>query len=254
MGEEKYTIAEEFELPSKGLIYEKPVKSQVKLRSMTMRDEMKRTSKSDRPNCLLAEIVEGCMVEKPAIPVADMCLGDYEYLVHKLRLVSHGEIYEMTALCPFCGNVEDLKVNLDQEEVKEFDEGKFKDLLTVKLPKSGKEITLYYQTPRIVDTIKLKAEEARKKAADQSLDYERLIKLQELINTVDGAKLNYIQKENFINNLPANDVVKIEQRIDKINDYIGLKNDIKFKCGKCGEEVLTFFRYTSEFFKPSNDE
>jgi hypothetical protein len=94
----------------------------------------------------------------------------------------------------------------------------------------------------------------RKKSKDQSLDFELMIKIQESINLVDGVKLTYVEKENFINSLPAMDVNKIEKRLDKINDYIGLKNELRFKCGKCGEDVLTFFRYTSEFFKPSNDE
>jgi len=253
MGEEKYTIAEEFELPSKGLIYSKEVNPRVKLRSMTMRDEMKRTSRTDRPNMLLADIIEGCMVEKPAISVSDMCLGDFEYLLHKLRVVSQGETYEMTGICPFCGEVTDVKVNLDEVQVLDFDLSKWEEMLTVKLPVCGKEVTLNYHTPRIVDTIKAKAEEMRKKSKE-SLDFEKLARLEESINLVDGAKLSYIQKENFVKSLGVKDGQKILKRVEKLNGLVGLNSEIKFTCGKCGEEVLTFFRYTSEFFEPSDDE
>ena len=47
----KYTIAEGYELPSKGKIYSVPVNSHVELRSMSARDEMKRLSTD-----ILAEI------------------------------------------------------------------------------------------------------------------------------------------------------------------------------------------------------
>ena len=253
MGEEKYTIAEEFELPSKGLIYGKEVNPRVKLRSMTMRDEMRRTSRTDRPNILLAEIIEGCMVEKPTISVCDMCLGDFEYLLHKLRVVSQGEIYEMSAMCPFCGEMTDIKVNLDEEKVLEYKEGDWEELLTLRLPVCGKEVTLNFHTPRIIDTIKAKAEDMKKKSKE-NLDFEKLARLEESIALVDGVKLNYIQKENFVKNLSLRDGQKILKRIDKINKSIGIDPDMKFTCGKCGEEVLTFFRYTSEFFDPADDE
>ena len=42
MSEEKYTIAERDTLPSHGLLYEKDINPEIKLRSMTVRDEMKR--------------------------------------------------------------------------------------------------------------------------------------------------------------------------------------------------------------------
>ena len=71
-----YTIGEGMDLPSKGLIYNKPVKSYVELRSMTARDEMKRLAPSTSQFKTLADIIEGCMIEKPAIHVYDMALGE----------------------------------------------------------------------------------------------------------------------------------------------------------------------------------
>ena len=86
----KYTIGEGVELPSRGLIYDKKVNSYVELRSMTARDEMKRLAPSPARFKVLADIIEGCMIEKPAIHVYDMALGDYEYLLHKLRIITYG--------------------------------------------------------------------------------------------------------------------------------------------------------------------
>ena len=64
-----YTIAEGYELPSKGKIYSVAVNPHVELRSMSARDEMKRLSPSSTQFKKLADIIEGCMIEKPAIHV-----------------------------------------------------------------------------------------------------------------------------------------------------------------------------------------
>ena len=44
---ENYTIAEEYTLPSKGLVYDKQIKPTIKLRCMTTQEEMKRLGKSN---------------------------------------------------------------------------------------------------------------------------------------------------------------------------------------------------------------
>ena len=62
-----YTIMEGYELPSKGKIYTEKVNPHVELRSMTARDEMKRLSPSSTPLKTLADIIEGCCIEQPAI-------------------------------------------------------------------------------------------------------------------------------------------------------------------------------------------
>lgn len=248
-----YTIAEDFELPSKGLIYDVAVDPHVRLKSMTMRDELKRTAPTKYQYKVLSEIIESCMLTKPKVSVYDMCIGDFDYLLHKLRIVTHSEKYEMLAMCPNCGHWEEITVDLNKEETIDFDLNEFKELLTLKL-KSGKEITLNYHTPRILDNIKNKANEMREKATSADIDFEKLVNIQESIALVDGVKLSYTQKENFINNLTAADYTKIDKRLEKINSLIGLKNEIPFTCSSCNQDVKTFFRFGPEFFRPSNDE
>ena len=57
--------------------------------------------------------------------------------------------------------------------------------------------------------------------------------------------------ENIITNLPALDLQKILNNIDKLNQKIGLDNILYLTCPKCGEEVTTFFRFGPEFFRPT---
>lgn len=247
-----YTIMEGYELPSQGKIYSKNVNSHVELRSMTARDEMKRLSSSSMPLKTLADIIEGCMIEKPAIHVYDMALGDYEFLLHKLRIVTYGEKYAIAIGCPHCGETVETEADLDTLELKEFDIEEFEKLKTITLPRSNKTVVLTYQTPRILDEQENKAKEMKRRFKNAEINFETLLKLTTAIESVDGSKLTQVELETFINNLPALDMQKLNNAIDKLNAYIGLDTSLDVTCPKCGGEVRTYFRFGTEFFRPSN--
>ena len=255
MGEERqtnYTIGECMELPSKGLIYDKPVAATIELRSMTARDEMKRLNPTTSQFKVLADIIEGCCIEKPAIHVYDMCFGDYEYLLQRLRIVTYGDEYKISLRCPYCGEQIDTVAHLEELKVKEFDLDKFKELQTISLPKCGKVVTLKLETPRMLDEIEAKTREMKRKFKDADVSFDLLVLLETVIDTVDGEKLSSTQLETFINKLPAMDMTKIVNAVDRLNEFVGLENELIVSCPSCGGEVHTSFRFGSEFFRPTN--
>ena len=247
-----YTIGEDMELPSKGKIYrDKNQSALVELRSMTARDEMKRLSPSTTQFKTLADIIEGCMIEKPAIKVYDMALGDYEYLLHRLRIVTYGDTYKMSLRCPFCGEQFDAEAHLEELRVKEFDFEAFEAARNIQLPKSGHSITLNYQTPRILDENDSKVREMKRKYRTADIDFNLMVLLTSAIDTVDGQVLEDFKLEDFINKLPALDMTKIINSVDKLNNLIGLDNSLQITCIHCGGEVPTSFRFGQEFFRPT---
>lgn len=249
----KYTIAEGCTLPSKGLIYKNAkVDAQVELRCMTTRDEMKRLSPSNSQFKKLADIIEGCMIEKPKIHVYDMALGDYEFLLHKLRIVSYGPNYKMNVPCNYCGRTFEGETDLEQLTIKEFDEEKFESLKTFTLPKSGDTVTIRFQTPRMLDEIEAKTRELQRKFKDAEVDFSTLVLLQTIIDEVNGKKLDPMKAENYINKMPAMDMLKIINNLDELNACIGIDNSLDVECTHCGGEVHTFFRFGPEFFRPTN--
>jgi len=255
MGEERqtnYTVMEGYELPSKGLIYDKPVNSHVELRSMSARDEMKRLSPSTTPFKTLADIIEGCMIEKPAVHVYDMAIGDYEYLLHKLRIVTYGDEYKVELRCPFCGELFDSVTHLDEITVKEFDKEKFETLRNLHLPKSNHDVVLKFQTPHILDEIDSKTREYKRRYKDATISFDLLAILINSIESVDGIEMNQLDLENFINKLPAYDMTKIINTLDELNASVGINNELQVVCPHCGADVETFFRFGTEFFRPSN--
>lgn len=246
-----YTIAEGYVLPSKGKIYNENVNPLIELRSMTARDEMKRLSPSSTPLKTLADIIEGCCIEKPSIHVYDMSLGDYEFLLHKLRIVTYGEDYKVGLRCPDCGELIEAVAKLDQLNVKEFDEVEVDSLRTFSLPKSGHIITLNFTTPRMAEEMEVKVKDMKRRYKGATIDFDTLVKLLVNIDLVDGDKKSEHDLENIITNLPALDLQKILNNIDKLNQCVGLDNVLYLTCPKCGEEISTFFRFGPEFFRPT---
>lgn len=247
-----YTIAEGYRLPSEGLIYDVAINPEVELRSMSARDEMKRLNPTSTPFKTLADIIEGCMLEKPAIHVYDMAIGDYEYLLHKLRIVTYGKEYKLELVCPNCGETVEVEADLESLELKEFDIDKFNSLRTFMLPRSNKEVTLKFQTPHMLDMIDTKARDLKRKFKAAEINFEVFSTLTNVIDLVDGKKLSQVELETFINTLPALDMNKIMLNLDALNSCVGLDNNLTVTCDKCGGDIKTFFRFGTEFFRPTN--
>lgn len=247
-----YTIAECYELPSRGMIYSEHVNPKIELRSMTGRDEMKRTSPSTTQFKVLADIIDGCMIEKCGISAYDMALPDYEFLLHKLRIVSYGPDYKMLVGCPHCGEDFEAMANLENLAIKEIDMEEYNKLRTVKLPKSGHTITLAFQTPRSLDEQATRVKDLKRQFKNAELDFGLLASIAACVDEVDGTKFNQLKLESFIENLPVADMTKIINQSDKLNRCFGINGQITLDCEHCGGEVITFFRIGQEFFRPTH--
>ena len=251
MEEQEYTIAETFTLPSKGEIYSESVNPEIKLRSMTTAEEMKRQSKTDTPYKVMCEIIEDCIVgPKPGISVYDMALGDYEFLLHKLRIVTYGPEYKMFVTCPNCGNTQEKIADLDSLIVKETDVEKFKESLTVTLPKTKDVVELRFTTPRMLDEIAKRRKEYARKNPDAP-DYGLVYTISYAIKKINDKVSVPAIYESHVKKLPMADVNYLLQVIDNINKMVGLDSDIVYTCKECGYETVTPFRLTSEFFGPT---
>lgn len=252
MSKTNYTISESYILPSKGLIYDKPIDPNFTVRSMTTAEEMKRLSPTETPYKVMSEIIEECLTKKLEIPVYDLCIGDYQFLLHKLRVVTYGPDYKMSIQCPNCGEVTVSNTNLDSLTVTEYEDS-IQEFMTIHLPQIDKKIELKVQTPRIIEEVSSRAKEIKKRMKDSAVDPSFLVTLQSIIKTVDGQTLNAVALESFVRKLPMRDANILLQAAKKLNGKVGLDTEVVAKCGSCGYDVVTTFRFTSEFFGPTID-
>lgn len=247
---EDYTIAEEYVLPSKGKVYSKMVNPEVKLRSMTTEEEMKRLGHSNSQFKLLSEIIDDCLISKIGIPTYDLCISDYQYLLHKLRVVTYGPNYNIQTVCPYCGTLNESSIDLDKLNVVEYDE-ELSKYLTITLPVSKKTIKLRVQTPRIMDWISNKTEELNSKTNSQSGQSAFLFTVMALIETIDGQVLDEYKLEQFIRKLGMQDVNYILQCANKFD--FGIDTKVECKCKKCNKNYKVNIPISAEFFRPSID-
>lgn len=247
---ENYTISETFTLPSLGKVYEGGIDPEITLRSMTTRDEMRRLSPSENIYKPLCDMIESCIVgSKPKVHVYDMCLGDYQFLLHKLRIVTYGSEYSMRVKCPNCGELTDGKTDLNDETVLDWDDS-ILELLDVKLPRTGAKLRLRFATPRMMDEIQKRKRDILRKSGEQILDPTLSLTAQALIDTVDGERLSPAKLETFVDNLPAADLKFFMGKAAKFNERVGLDTEVVVKCGHCGYDVVTTFRLEPGFYEP----
>lgn len=246
-----YTIAENYTLPSMGKIYGVEVNPNIKIRSMTTREEMKRLSPSEGIYKNICEIIDDCLVEKPGVSSYDMHLGDYQFLLHKMRVVTYGDEYTLQSQCPFCGCTNSDTIHLDEIQVFDFDEEKFKSYFEFELPKSKRKIKLRMQTPRILDEIQTRAKELKKKVRNYVGDPAFLISIEMMIDEIDGQKPNPLNLTDFVKSLPMMDTNFIVKHCQMINEAVGLDTLLNNTCEVCGLDYETRFRTNSEFFGPN---
>ena len=248
-----YSIAEEYTLPSQGKVYVQKINPVIKLRSMTTEEEMKRLSPNERQYKNMCEIIDDCMIENPGISSYDMCLADYQFLLHKLRIVTYGSDYKVVSTCPFCGSTNHSVFDLDSLLVTSCDLDELQKYMELELPKTKKKIRLTLQTPRLLDEVVVKNNEVRKKSKGKAPDSTLVYTLQSLISTVDGQYLDAIKLEEFVRNLPMMDTNYIMKYAQKLVESFGMENSIESTCSMCGLDYRSSFRFTSEFFGPSID-
>ena len=246
------TIVENFELPSKGKIYGgKQINSKFQLRSMTTEDEMKRLSHSEDGYALMSEMIDSCMTNPTGISSYDMHLGDYQYILHRLRVVTYGSRYRMSSMCPVCGNRDEYDIDLDSLDIIEFNLEEFDKYSSVTLPKSNKIVEIKFITPRMLDNIDAKRREATRKGS--KVDNSLLYTLCAIVKSIDGKVYDSIKLEQIMRKLPLADTNIILKYSDKLNSLIGLNTIIPNICSKCGVDYKIPFRISSEFFGPSVD-
>ena len=242
-------IAETFTLPSQGKVYEEDVNPEVTLSSMTTRHEMLRLSANEDSQKLMADIIDDCIQSDMGISAYDLCLPDYQFLMYKLREVTFGNEYEMTGVCPFCGARNNIEVNLDELEVKEFTDDML-NLMEVELPLSDCTIEITMQTPRLLDSINKQVKQSRRKHKTKGNPYILYLMLNSIVKK-DGEPFDPIADEMWLRDLPLADTTRILSALDKLNTAFGMELSVYHTCDMCGEEMIAPFRVNDTFFRPT---
>ena len=161
-------IAECVSLPSDGKIYDEEFDGDIIISSMKTKHETLRLSAlGDGTNKIMAEIIDDCCNLPEGLSSYDLCLGDFQYLLYRLRMATYGPDYEINSGCPRCGYEHSTPINMDDLEIRYFDDEMI-PLFDVELPVSKHKVKLTLQTPRMLDTVNKNARTFMRKHAGAS--------------------------------------------------------------------------------------
>lgn len=245
-----YTITGSFILPSLGKVYQTEIDPSVTLRTMTTAEEMRRMQSSDYPYKVMSDIIRECIISGPDINPYDMCIGDYLFLMHKLRIVTYGPQYTINTVCPYCTSNNIDNINLNDLDVKQYDPS-ILEYQEFELPQTHKKIKIRFQTPRMLDMIGDKIRHHKKKTLNKDINPELLYTISSIIETIDGDQPNILDIENWVQTLPMMDTQTILLYSDKLNNMIGIDKRLEATCDVCKLSYDTSFRINNEFFRPS---
>lgn len=247
--EKNYTISEYVELPSLGKVYDSiEVNPKVQIRSMTTVEEMRRLSHTDKAYKSLCDIIDDCLINDPGISAYDMALGDYQYLLFKLRTVTYGDEYKGSCTCPICGALNESSFSIDDLPVKTYTE-EIEKYREFDLPVTKSRIKIRMRTPRTLDILndKMKEFKAKKQSADSTILYQ----LQSVIEEIDGAAPNPVYYQDWLKKLPMRDTNTILQYSDKLDSMLGIDTSIIYTCDMCGLPFTSILKTDLEFFRPA---
>ena len=176
----------------------------------------------------MADIIDDCIDGDIGISSYDMCLGDYQYLLFKLRTITFGPEYDMGGTCPYCMGENYVTVNLDELEVNEYDDS-IADLLQVKLPVTNSVVTLTLQTPRMLDRIKRLTKDRMRRVKNNTENPMLLYTITTSIEDVDGEVMSPIALEEWVKDLPMGDTNTLLNKINELNSKIGLQTGCLYK-------------------------
>lgn len=244
------SLQELFRLPSDGKVYDREVEPDITLRSMTTMEEKKRLGNSVAPYKLLASIIDDCIIDKPeGFTSYDLVLGDFQYLLFKLRTVTYGKLYKLNLRCPSCGQTFEAVVDLDELEELRFDESML-DQLSITLPMCGQDVTLRMLTPHKLDQIERRAADILAKRPEYEGSPSYILTLMNEIDTVDGEKLVEAKKQRFVENLYMKDARAIQKAVDSIK--LGVNTQCTQECPKCKHSFRFQLPFTSSFLGPED--
>lgn len=244
-------ITEQCVLPSGGNIYRNLDTPKMEITSMTIMHELKRLKPSEDVYKVLAEILDDCILTDIGMSSYDLCLGDFQYLIYRLRAATYGSAVRVVAMCPHCGLKSEVEINLDDFTPKEFTDADLKKYSKFKLPKCGKEIELRLQTPRMLDEVNKQTIEGRKKY--KGLDLGKIYLIEQQIKTIDGDEPVPGFVTEWLKGLPMADINTIEQYATKLNSIIGVDSTFEYTCDHCGLDGKSIFNIDKNFFRPRID-
>lgn len=245
---EPVLITESCDLPSKGILYGGELGSTLELRAMTTLEERMRLSGENFWSTMIA-ILNRCKVNTD-FDMKNLVDFDFLAVLVKLRIISYGNNYKAQSRCLKCGKDQIVNVNLDELKVTKLEDDFVEPFEIGPLPVSGDVLGCRFL--RLYDHVAISKESeswAREHPNDKFNNPEYTRTMERTIVTINGAKLNDIQKRHYVETMVGADSSVFHDKIE--NMFYGIHRLGTSKCEEkdCGSPVLYQIAPSESFFR-----
>lgn len=236
------------ELPGKDYYAaaEMKVPTELNVRYMTIREvqHFVQLAQSGNIEFFADSILKACIKED--IDLSQLLESDRLYLFYIVRALTMGNEYSFDVNCEKCGAHLPASVNIFDLPVRKYDKEKNGYPLAIKLPMSGKTITMILPTRGIQKAVEQEIKQL-KLTNPNAESQETILLYRKLITSVDGAS-DLPTVVGFIDNLHFMDWRHIDKTIKELAP--GLDLDVIVMCEACSNaNKVTFSIRPVEFFR-----
>ena len=218
-------------LPSRGKSY-RDHEGVVSIKAFTYREEKKLRSikKVNQANNIIKSLFGDCV---KGLDYDSMTLEDKNFILFKLREISYGDKYVISAVCPDCSAENNLNLLISEIPV-EYAADDFEEPLEITLPDSDQVVK--YINPRAKDEPYM----------------ENMVTLTEnlwrfALSVGTHSDKNILRQ--FFEKTTVRDISFFRENLSK--SHYGFTKKVAFDCASCGETTETFVPFNESFFSVS---
>ena len=218
-------------LPSRGLAYVDCDES-ILIRPFTFAQERKLRGikTAGQGTKIINSLIKDCV---QGLDYDSMTLEDKNYILFKIREISYGDDYVISAECEECESKNKLSIKISQVPV-EYAEDGYEEPFTIMLPDSQQEVR--FVTPRCKDEVYL---ESAEKLIDNLWRFALSV----------GKYSERRVLKGFFEATTVKDVAFFRESV--VKSRYGMKKEMSYECAECGEVTESLIPFTESFFSVS---
>lgn len=233
-------------LPSKGVLPNVPKEVVIKA---VQRKDKKKALLSEADDILLA-MLQYCIISPQNFNVYNLLPFEAEYLLYRLRILTYGGQHTFRDVCPYCGHVNEVTMDLSTIPIKEVPDD-FQLIFDIPpLPVSGAQLTCKLLTEGERNTIAKQSKELKEKSGNKNIDLD--IMWESRIVSINGnSKIAPIQITQFLDELNDYDSEYFMTYYNNYEGNYGLQTKMHYQCDECKRMVESQMPSIYTFFRPT---
>lgn len=236
-------LTEDVHMPSKGLIPGIPKVITIKA---IQRKDKKKMLMSETDDILLS-LLQASIVNPKDFNVYNLLPFESNYLLYRLRILTYGAENTFKDRCPYCGEINEVNINLNDIPVVELPDD-FSVTFDIQLPISGDVLTCKLLTEGEKITVNKQVKEFKNTTGNDDVD---AIWCARIVAINGNDKLVPFEKTSYLDEMNDYDSEYFMEYYLKWDNSYGLQNTLNYTCDKCSKKVESTMPSIYTFFRPT---